>query len=267
MRLALITDQHFGPPASFAGKLRKLSHRADALCRDFVTRMNDTEGLDLVVNLGDVIEDESTTLDRNRYQSFVDILADLECPTLHVAGNHDSVNLTDGDLLELWGRTGELYYSLDVGGVHVVVLRSIERKDKDVRLPDDQLEWLAQDLAHTTLPSVLFVHHPLADMDLTGNLWFEKAPHICRVANRRAAREILQQAGNVRAVFNGHAHWNHVDVIRGIPYVTLQSLIENVDDDAPGRPAAAYALVDVTEKRVLVSVAGEQPARYQFDAS
>jgi 3',5'-cyclic-AMP phosphodiesterase len=265
MRFALITDQHFGPPASFAGKLRKLSHQAERLCRDFVTLMNDTEGLDLVVNLGDVIEDESPALDRERYQRFVHILGDLNCPILHVAGNHDSVNLTDRDLLEFWERSGKLYYSADIGGLHVVVLHSIERKDRDVRLPDDQLAWLTQDLHRTALPTVVFVHHPLADMDLTGNRWFEKAPHICRVANRRAAREILHKAGNVRAVFNGHAHWNHVDVIGGIPYVTLQSLIENLDDDAPGRPAAAHALVDVSDKRVLVSVAGEQPARYQFD--
>lgn len=267
MRFALITDEHFGPRASFGGKLRKLSDQAERLCREFVAHMNDTEALDLVVNLGDVVEDESSTLDRQRYEDFVRILGDLKCPTLHVAGNHDSVNLADSDLLALWGRSGELYYSTDVAGLHLVVLRSVERKDRDVRIPEDQLSWLAEDLRRTSLPGVVFVHHPLGDMDLTGNRWFEKAPHICRVANRRAVREVLHRAGNVRAVFNGHAHWNHVDVISGTPYVTLQSLIENLDDDAPGRAAAAHALVEVTEKRVLVSVAGEQPARYQFDAS
>ena len=47
----------------------------------------------------------------------------------------------------------------------------------------------------------------------------------------------------MRAVFNGHLHWNHLDVIAGIPYVTVQSLIENLDDDAPGRAAAAHAVV------------------------
>ena len=71
--------------------------------------------------------------------------------------------------------------------------------------------------------------------------------------------------GDVRAVFNGHLHWNHLDVIAGIPYVTVQSLIENLDDDAPGRPAAAHALVRVSKKRIVVEIEGAERCRYQFE--
>src|SRR5690606_36240965 len=132
----------------------------------------------------------------------------------------------------------------------------VERKDRDVRLPEEQLGWLAADLDRTTLPTVVCIHHPLSDLELTGNRWFEDAPHICRVANRREVRAVLERSGKVRAVFNGHAHWNHLDVVSGIPYVTLQSLVENVEDDAPGRAAAAHAVVDVSPKRLLVDVFG-----------
>jgi hypothetical protein len=76
---------------------------------------------------------------------------------------------------------------------------------------------------------------------------------------------VIEASGKVVAVFNGHVHWNHLDVIRGIPYITLQSLTENLDDDAPGRPAAAYALCDIDERRLLVDVRGEETARYQFE--
>ena len=69
----------------------------------------------------------------------------------------------------------------------------------------------------------------------------------------------------MRAVFNGHLHWNHLDVIAGIPYVTVQSLIENLDDDAPGRAAAAHAEVHATDRRMVVRVRGNDPARYQFE--
>jgi len=87
---------------------------------------------------------------------------------------------------------------------------------------------------------------------------------------RKDLRGILEKhaeakPGSVLGVFNGHLHWNHLDVIRGIPYVTVQSLIENLDEDAPGRPAAAFALVKVTRSRVLVDIRGVEPARYQFD--
>ena len=64
-----------------------------------------------------------------------------------------------------------------------------------------------------------------------------------RQGARRAPADLRAESGRVRAVFNGHLHWNHLDVIAGIPYVTVQSLIENLDDDAPGRPAAAHAVV------------------------
>ena len=108
-----------------------------------------------------------------------------------------------------------------------------------MRLPEEQLEWLRSDLESAQFPCVLLMHHPASEMRLTGNRWFEKAPHICRVAERRKLREIVEASAKVVAVFNDHVHWNHLDVITGIPYVTLQSLIENLDDDAPGRATAA----------------------------
>lgn len=266
MRIALISDEHLGPPAKFGAKLRKLSQQAETLCRDFVIRMNQVEKPDLVINLGDVIEDESLALDEQRYRRFQHILAQLNCDVLHVAGNHDSVHLTDEHLLALWGNQERLYYSRDYQGFHLVVLRSIEVRGKTVHIPTAQLEWLETDLAATRLPTLVFVHHPLADMDVTGNRWFERAPQICLVSNRSQVRAILKKSGKVRAVFNGHAHWNHLDIVDGIPFVTLQSLIENIDDDAPGRPAAAHAIVDVSPARTLVTVAGLEPARYQFHA-
>ena len=51
-----------------------------------------------------------------------------------------------------------------------------------------------------------------------------------------------QQSGKVAAELSGHAHWNHLDLVAGIPYVTLQSLIENVHEDAgSGKLGVAWA--------------------------
>jgi hypothetical protein len=85
------------------------------------------------------------------------------------------------------------------------------------------------------------------------------------VRERAALRAVLERSGRVRAVFNGHLHRNHLDVINGIPYVTIQSLIENLDADAPGRPAAAYAIATLEDARTTVRVLGNDPARYQFE--
>ncbi|HEY3256344.1 MAG TPA: metallophosphoesterase, partial [Polyangiaceae bacterium] len=149
MRFALISDEHFGPAAYFQGKLRKLTAHAGELCQAFVSRMNDQVRPELVVNLGDVIEDESHAADLERYGQFVSILSELESPVLHVAGNHDQVNLSDDDLRTLWGHQGELYYSRDVAGVHFSVLRTIEVTDVAIHLPEAQLDWLRADLART----------------------------------------------------------------------------------------------------------------------
>lgn len=265
MRFALITDVHFGPLAYFQGKLRKLSHEAGRLTRELVLRMNEVERPDLVVNLGDVVEDESRELDLARYREFMQILGGLAAPVLHVAGNHDQINLSDDDLRELWGQQGPLHYSRDVAGVHFVVMNTLETKDVSVRIPSEQLGWLEADLAAARAPVVVLTHHPMSDQDLTGNRWFERAPHICRVAERKAFRKVLERSGKVVAVFNGHAHWNHFDLLAGIPYFTLQSLIENLNDDAPGRPARAYAVCDLEPHRLSVRVDGEETLRFQIE--
>jgi hypothetical protein len=144
------------------------------------------------------------------------------------------------------------------------VLSTIEDKDVVVRMEPEQLGWLQRDLEATDLPTVVLMHHSAADQDLSGNRWFEDAPHICLVRERKQLREILAAHGRTRLVLNGHLHWNHLDVIDSIPYVTLQSLVENVEDDAPGQPAATHAVVRVEPERVLVEVHGAQPCRYQF---
>jgi 3',5'-cyclic AMP phosphodiesterase CpdA len=260
VRIALVTDVHFGPLAYFDGKLRKLSHRAADLTAEFVRAARDANA-DLIVNLGDVVEDESQAADHARYAHFVELLAQSELPVLHVAGNHDQIYLSEPDLRALWGRSGPLHYFEDVGGLRFVVLNTIETKDVCVRLPQEQLQWVGQVLQESPHPVVILMHHPAGEMDLRGNRWFERAPHICRVAERRELREILTSSDKVLCVFNGHAHWNYVEVFAQIPFVTLQSLTENLDADAPGRPAAAWAMCEISKAAVQVDVHGQEPGR------
>jgi Icc protein len=265
LRFALVSDVHFGPEVRFEGKLRKLSHHAPALLERFVERMNRDFRPDFVVNLGDCIEDENHGADVERYQQFLKTLAPLEAPLYHIAGNHESYNLSDAELGELWGREGPLYYSLDLHGFHFVMLRSLERKDIAIDVSEEQLDWLRADLGAAVHPAIVFVHHPLCELALDETRWFARQPHLCRVANRRRVREVLEQSGKVRAVFNGHVHWHHLSTVSGIPYVTQQSLIENIDEDAPGRAAAAHAECELGPGRLLVRMRGAEPRQYQFD--
>lgn len=267
MRFALISDVHLGPEASHQGKLRKLTHQSEPLVADFVRRMRDELEPDLIVNLGDVLEDESAERDHARYARFVSMLREIGKPILHVAGNHDTINLTCEDLCRLWGTTDSVTYSRDYDGIHFAVLRTVEHRGERIELPAEQIRWLERDLAATSLPSIVLMHHPGSEMRLEGNRWFEKRPHLCRVVERRALRQVIEHSGKVLAVFNGHVHWNHLDIIAGIPYVTLQSLIENLDEDAPGRAAGAYAVCDLDDRRLVINVYGAEPQRYQLERS
>ncbi len=265
LTLGIVTDLHFGPEARFQGKLRKLTHQAGDLARAFVRSMNDEVKPDLVVNLGDDIEDESREADLRRYGECQGILRGANAELLNVAGNHDLIYMNRDDLARFWQREGPLYYSLDRGGFHFVVLCTLERKDVEVRLPETQLAWLRDDLAKGSAPTVVFMHHPASEQELEESRWWPGRSHLALVKERAELRRILETSGRVRAVFNGHLHWNHLDVIGGIPYVTVQSLIENLDDDAPGRPAASHAVVRLSERRIGVHVRGNDPARYQFE--
>ena len=277
LTFALCTDLHFGPEALYQGKLRKLSAHAGSLLGDFVDRMNREIEPAFIVNLGDDIEDESPEADRVRYGECMDILGRAKADLIHVAGNHDTVHLSEEDLLGLWNArrreqpmVTRLFRSFDRQGLHFVALHTRELKDRSVTVGDEQLAWLADDLSLSRLPTVIFMHHSAADQSLVGNRWFEGRANICLVQERKALRSILEGATlegarKVLAVFNGHLHWNHLDLIGGIPYVTLQSLIENLNEDAPGRPAAAHAVVRISRSRVVVEVEGAERARYQFD--
>ncbi len=265
--LGLVTDLHFGPEAHFQGRLRKLTARAGELTADFVDRMNRQVRPDLVVNLGDDIEDESPAADTARYAECQGILRTSSAELVNVAGNHDTVHLSAAHLRTSWGlpAEGALYSSFERKGYRFIVLHTEERKDHHVSVGEVQLAWLAEELKAHVGPVVILMHHSAADQDLRGNPWFDKAPHICLVRERRRIRALLESHGNVVAVFNGHLHWNHLDVIKGIPYVTVQSLIENLDHGAPGRPAAAHAVVRLSKDRVVVEVEGAERARYQLD--
>lgn len=267
LKLGVVTDLHFGPQATFRGKLRKLSHLAPELATAFATRMREEVRPDLVVNLGDAIEDETPDLDRRRYRACLDTLRGSGVELVNVAGNHDYYNLGPEEIVAAWGRRGPLFYSLDRGGVHLVVLYTRHISGVKVVVDDDQLAWLARDLEASPLPAVVLMHHPAADQDLRGNRWFEGLPHICLVDNRVRLREIIARHRRTLLVMNGHAHENHLAIHDGVPYVTLQSLIENLDDDAPGRAAAAHAVVTIEPPYVDVRIEGAETARYRFDSS
>jgi 3',5'-cyclic AMP phosphodiesterase CpdA len=266
MRIALISDLHFGPRGAgfHRGIERKLTEQAAPLAQAFVRRVA-AGGYDFAVQLGDLIEDSDHDGDLAHYRQGLALFGNAGVPVYHVAGNHDTAHITGPELCDLLG-IAVLYYAFDVEEYHFVVLHSAQPSsgEKQTTIAPEQLAWLAADLAATTKNTVIFLHHSLADQDLAGNVWFAGLPHECLVENRREVRALLAQHDHVMAVVNGHLHWNHVDQHGALPYITIQSAVENVAED-PGLetvPAGTWAELTLEENDFTITVYGTGAYRY-----
>jgi len=263
MRFAIISDIHITPPFTqyyYRGVIRKFGNHARQLVRDFVQTMNCSIFPELVIQLGDVVESFNEFTNRDNFIEIKNLLDELDCPVQHVIGDHDSTKLETHELMQILNYCSP-YYSFDVQDYHFVVLHAVKQAGV-YRIPEEQTRWLRYDLSSTNSKTFIFSHQALADQDLRGNFWFEDDPESCLIENRHSIRAIIRDIGNVVGVFNGHLHWNRVDIHDGIPYISIQSLVENVHFD--GKPANAYAIVDACEDNFQISVNGNDTMELFF---
>jgi len=253
MKFAILTDIHLGPEGHYKGVLRKMNKDVKIFLDDFVDEMNNNVKPEFVVVLGDLVEDDNRDNDKNNIDYIVKLLKKLKCPVYYVAGNHDLKNISENELEELFNQK-KLYYSFDSGSFHFIVLFSKVSEDKIILIPNEQKEWLKKDLNKTNKKCVVFIHHGLADQDLTGNPWFEGRPENCLIANRNEIRNIFSASDKVIAVFNSHLHWDKQDIHENIPYFTIQSLTENEDDK--GIASETHAVVNIENNKVNVEIKG-----------
>lgn len=119
---------------------------------------------DFILHTGNYVDDAQ---DLRQWQKLLDGSDDkfMSNYIIPVAGSNDSLdtiknNFAVGSLLSNSGKTG-VYYSVDYGIAHVVVLDSGDVKE-DGTLSDAQLEWLAKDMSTVTAEWKIFaVHEPV----------------------------------------------------------------------------------------------------------
>ncbi|MEZ6076656.1 MAG: metallophosphoesterase [Pirellulaceae bacterium] len=115
---------------------------------------------DFVVSVGDLIEGytEDEAEIATQWSEFLGFIDKMEMKFFFVPGNHD---VTNPKLHEIWRQHfGREWYSFDYRGVHFVCLNS---EDPTTHIGDEQLTWLADDLAanQTARWTLLFLHKPL----------------------------------------------------------------------------------------------------------
>lgn len=263
VRISLFTDSHVHDVDSpVEGKV--MTNYAERLSA-FVDAANAWPA-DFAIELGDLINGAFVMGpgygDPTRIPSILDLalasLEGLEPPMHFVLGNHDLYDMSKAAFLTAVGQD-EAYYSFDFGGFHFVILDA-EYNDPDesdydhvfmrvkCRIPVHEIAWLADDLAQTNLPTVVFVHQPL-------DAAFDANAGGPPVVNNLEVRQILSDSGVVIAVFQGHVHENVYAQIDGIHYVTCAAM---VDHTVPGPATWSQVSLDLETRMILVEGIGLQ---------
>ncbi|MBM3830192.1 MAG: alkaline phosphatase [Verrucomicrobia bacterium] len=231
LRIGLLTDPHYADiPAQGKRHYRESLSKVRAAIEHF-----NAAKADFVVELGDFIDEAARVEGEIAHLKTIEAeFAKFRGPRHYVLGNHCVWTLTK-DQFYANCAAKRAPYSWDSAGFHFIVLDACFRADgvaygaknftwTDTEIPESQRRWLAEDLAATRLPTIVFVHQRI---DITGDYAVRSAP---------AVREILERSGRVLAVFQGHHHRNEHRLVGGIHYCTLMAMVEGngAEDTASG---------------------------------
>ena len=256
LKIALIADIHHGIDVG-----TKLGSAAVTLMRPFVDWVN-AVGPDLVVELGDRINDLDRDTDVSWTKEIAKIFAEVNRPCVHILGNHDVHRLTRTDSEEAM-QTTFASHSRDVNGYHLIFWNSAVKFEQGTyHLPAQDLQWLQTDLASTDLATLIFSHLPLDNGSMLGNFYFEKlVPQGAHYFEGAAAREIIERSGKVIACLAGHTHWNQRHTIDGVHYITIHSLTESFTTHP--YPTGAFGILSIDE-HLSVEVFGRDPVLHRL---
>ena len=166
---------------------------------------------------------------------------DLGLKVHHTLGNHDvfGVYAASGTAptdpaygKKMYAdRFGPTYYSFDHKGYHFLVLDSIgitADHHYEARIEDEQLAWLAKDLAAQApgTPIVVTTHIPLVTAVPSYTLPAPQAASGTGFVNGPAAIKLFE-GHNVLGVLQGHTHVNETVLWHGIPYITSGAVCGN----------------------------------------
>src|SRR3989338_3498015 len=190
------------------------------------------------------------------------MLSKLKCPVYHLVGNHELKYLSIKFLKNALGYK-KLYFSFDNQNFRFIFLFTKRfYPSKEIKLDTSQLKWLKKKV-NTDKKMVIFSHYSLVPVDTRGNFWFSTRPDLTFIKNLPEFLRII--AGkNVKLVFNGHLHWNKKKILKGVHYLTVQSLVENTSSKVEGPPANAFTLVNLEDKLASIKVLGNGSVSYKI---
>lgn len=244
LTFGIVTDSHYAD-REFAGT----RHYRESIAKmEEAMREMNSKKVNFVVHLGD-FKDQAEHPDE---RSTLEFLGRIEKafglyrgPRYHVLGNHDTDSISKQQFLQHVENTGiakdRSYYSFDHKKVHFIVLDGNFTKEgipyekgnfdwTDSFIPEEQLAWVKEDLQQTALPTIVFAHQLLDDVD---------DPKYC-VHNAGAVREVLDESDKVLAVFQGHRHKERYNKMKSTHYCTLPAMV-----DYSGLENNSFSIIEV----------------------
>jgi predicted phosphodiesterase len=189
--------------------------------------------VDFAIQLGDLTH----TGRPEQFEEARSILDELACPLYPVVGNHDNMQSDNKQGWKTFAGMDSTIYSFDHQGYHFVVTDCTldPYKPPRVRCGKGLRDWVAADLrAHRETPAIVLSHYNMWERGW--NARFDTTGRYGEYKGMPELRQVLEQAGNVLAVINGHVHANRVEVHSGIYYIDVGATLV-------GRPSIRYFYV------------------------
>lgn len=234
-KMVIFSDLHYAPqtPTNAGSKLIKF---ALPILEKIIDKINNEIKPDVVINLGDLIEDFNDHDKDIESLKFVWKMFEKINPRFFsVIGNHDLRSMSSIKEVEQIMGYEHSTFSKDINGYHLIFLGTDVNAHigtteggilKTRILSEEDMEWIRNDLKNNNLPCLIFLHYGLAEDDMKGNKWFEEHPEHALLGNRKELKQILKKDKNVVAVFSGHQHWTKKLVEDNIEYYIIGSLTE-----------------------------------------
>ncbi len=254
MKIAIITDIHCQPRGEPGFDVRPL-------VVEFVAFANG-QGADLLVDLGDRIDDVDAASDVATTGELAEIFARFRGPRVHLLGNHDVVNVTAEDHARLFGQLPG-HRAIDLGAFRAVAWEPSVRFSRAEGFPPaaGDLDWLVRTLEADDRPAIILSHIPVSGAAMTGNYYFENNADFATYPDHAGIRAAIARTGRAAMWISGHVHWNSIADIGGTYHLTVQSASETFTTMPD--PAAAFTLLEIEGESARLEVFGRDPFAVQ----
>lgn len=205
--IAQISDMHIRAAGELvAGRIDTFSYLP--MCVDRINALPQLP--DLVVASGDLADSGSV----EEYRRIQAELARLAMPYCVMPGNHD----LRAPMREVFGASAalpvseerHLQYALDLEETRLLCLDTLDEGKEGGWLCIDRLDWLHDELAASSKPALIFLHHPPFDCGIPGM-------DAIKLGNPDALAEVLAEHDHVIGLASGHVHRSVFTQWAGLP--------------------------------------------------